>query len=288
MPAFFPIFETLLKLLFRFFFYLLNRSKTLSLHRCLQFWDEEKISRGQVRWIRHDNGFVFGQKLTDKHRCVSWCVIMVQNPWLVFTQFCAFLTNSFAQSAHNFQIIFRIDRTTLWQKFIMHHAIAIEENSEQNLHIWRNLMCFFRPWLFWTLALGWLGFSFNVIGIHPWFVAIHPWFVWANLDHRWTSSPSPERCPATLPTSSATSLIVIRLLSKIIFFTASMWWASLFTFFRPSLNRLYQTDRFLSNISWHLLLDFLAEIYFLFRFVADVWDVHWTLALRLIGQQTTY
>ena len=28
-----------------------------------------------------------------------------------------------------------IDRTTLWQEFMMHHAIAIEENSEQNLHI---------------------------------------------------------------------------------------------------------------------------------------------------------
>ena len=25
----------------------------------------------------------------------------------------------------------RIDRTTLWQEFMMHHAIAIDENSEQ-------------------------------------------------------------------------------------------------------------------------------------------------------------
>ena len=37
-----------------------------------------------------------------------------------------------------------IDRTTLWQEFMMHHAIAIEEDSEQNLHIWPNLTCFFR------------------------------------------------------------------------------------------------------------------------------------------------
>ena len=57
MPAFFPILETLLKhaicyhqqLLFRFFFYLLDRIKTHSLHRCLQFWKEEKVSGGQVR-----------------------------------------------------------------------------------------------------------------------------------------------------------------------------------------------------------------------------------------------
>ena len=50
MPAFFPILETLLKrafwyrqqLLFRFFFYLLNRSKMLSFHQGLQFWEEKK------------------------------------------------------------------------------------------------------------------------------------------------------------------------------------------------------------------------------------------------------
>ena len=71
MPTFFPILELLLKcvfcyhqqlLLFRFIFYLLNRSKT---HRCLQFWEEEKVCGGQVpwiRWLRHDYGFVFGQK----------------------------------------------------------------------------------------------------------------------------------------------------------------------------------------------------------------------------------
>ena len=56
-PAFFPILETVLKRgfcyrqhhLFRFFFFLLNRSKTHSFHRCLQFWKEEKVSGGQFR-----------------------------------------------------------------------------------------------------------------------------------------------------------------------------------------------------------------------------------------------
>ena len=55
MSAFLPILETLLKrtfwyrqhFLFRFFFYLLNRSKTISSHRCLQFCEEEKASRKQ-------------------------------------------------------------------------------------------------------------------------------------------------------------------------------------------------------------------------------------------------
>ena len=74
---------------------------------------------------------------------------MVQNPWLVFPQFCAFLTNYFAQSAHNFKIVFLIERTTLRQIFMMHHAIAIEvKKSEQNLHIWPNSMCLIKQ--FWT------------------------------------------------------------------------------------------------------------------------------------------
>ena len=165
MPAFFPILETLLKqafcyrqqLLFRFFFYLLHRSKMLSFQRCLRFWQEEKVSVGQfcwIRWLRHDYGCVFGQKLMYKHQCVNWCVIMVQKPWLSFPQFCEFRTNCFAQLALNFKVVFLIDRTTLWQEFMMHHAIAIEENSEQNLNIWPNLTCFVRSWISWTLSLG--------------------------------------------------------------------------------------------------------------------------------------
>ena len=60
-------------------------------------------------WLR----FCFlPQKLTPKHRCLSWCVITVQNPWLVFLQFYAFLMNCFAQLAHNFKVVFHIDHTT--------------------------------------------------------------------------------------------------------------------------------------------------------------------------------
>ena len=92
-------------------------------------------------WLRHDYGFVFGQKLTHKHRCVSCCVIMIRNLWLVFPQFCAFLTNCFVQSGPNFKLVFVIDRTTLWQELMMYHAIANEEKSKQNLHIWPNLAC---------------------------------------------------------------------------------------------------------------------------------------------------
>ena len=113
--------------------------------------------------------FVFGQKLTRKHQCVSWCVIIIQNPCLVFPQFRAFPTNCFTQSQHNFNVKFLIDCTTMWQEFMMQPIIAIEENTEQNLHIWPNLTCFFRSSLSWTLPSRRLGFGFNVIVIHPWF-----------------------------------------------------------------------------------------------------------------------
>ena len=88
---------------------------------------------------------------------LSW----LQNSLLVFPQFCAFLT-LFLTIGVYFKVVFLIDCMTLWQEFMIHHAIAIEENCEQNPYIWPNLTCFFQPWLFWTLALGWLGFIFNV------------------------------------------------------------------------------------------------------------------------------
>ena len=34
---------------------------------------------------------------------------------------------------NNFKIVFLIERTALWQEFMMNHAIAIEVNSELNL-----------------------------------------------------------------------------------------------------------------------------------------------------------
>ena len=64
---------------FRFVLYIFNRRKMLSFHRCLQFWKEKKVSGSQIQWIqrlRHDYGLIFGQKLTLKHRYMSWCLII--------------------------------------------------------------------------------------------------------------------------------------------------------------------------------------------------------------------
>ena len=172
---------------------------------------------------------------------------MVQNPWLIFPQLCRFLTNCFTQSPHNFKAVFLIDRTTLWQELFMHHAIAIKE----------------------TRSLGFLDAFIGMIGLwiqchsHTPIIRHQLWSFWANLVRRWTSSTSPKRCfcskfsnfgtifaaarfmpktsvkiawhePNEIPTLSATSLIVIRLLSKNIYFIALSLTSS-----RASLNRLY-------------------------------------------------
>ena len=101
MPAFFPILEIRVflyrqQLLLRFFFYFLNRSKSLSFHRCFQFWEEENVSGGPSMmnkvveaWLR----FCFWSKSHSHQRCGNWCVILVPKPLLVLPQFCAFLTN---------------------------------------------------------------------------------------------------------------------------------------------------------------------------------------------------
>ena len=165
MPTFFPILEALKKIIFcdlvqlllRCRLYLLNRGVASSFHGPLQFWKQEKVTGGQVwgiRWLRHHYCVVFGQIFAHKQRCVSRGVIMVQKPVFVLPQIRAFLADCFAQIAHNLQVIFLIDRTTLWQELMMHHAPAIEENCEQNLHVRPNLARFFRSWLMRQLPLG--------------------------------------------------------------------------------------------------------------------------------------
>ena len=80
-------------------------------------------------------------------------------------------------SRHNFKLVFLIFRTTLWQELMMHHAIVIEQNSEQNLHIWPNL-----TWSF--SVLGWSGFDLNVIAKYPWFVTSYDLFqqIWIVIE----------------------------------------------------------------------------------------------------------
>ena len=101
---------------------------------------------------------------------LSWCKI---HEWF------------FHNSARFFKTVFFFVRTTLWQEFMMHYVVAIEENSEQNLHIWPNLA---------VLAL--LNASIGMIGLwfqyhsHTHIIRHQLWPFWANLNRRWTSSTS--------------------------------------------------------------------------------------------------
>ena len=180
MPAFFSILERLLKrtfwyrqqLLFQFLFYLLNRSKTLSFHRSLQFWEEEKSQRGPS------------------------LVNTVLEPWL----WLYFWPKTYTQASKWEMVRYYGAKFTIDFSIILcvseelHHTIGLElQNSipfwpcnlvarihDASRHCNRRkqwaksshlteLDVFFRFWLFWTLPLGWSNFGFNVIVIQPWF-----------------------------------------------------------------------------------------------------------------------
>ena len=127
-------------------------------------------------FIIYDCGFIFGQKLTYKHRCLScWCAIMVQNPWLAFSTILKVSDEMFAQLLQAFTATFHM---TLWEEFVMCQAITFEKSSKQNLRIWSNLICFYRSWLLWTLPLILLN---DLVAM----IRRQLWSFWANLDCRW-------------------------------------------------------------------------------------------------------
>ena len=138
---------------------LLKCAKRFPFISIFSFWKKRNLAgpKSSIRWLRHDYGFGFGQKPDVWAGKLSLCKI----------QFCGFLTNYFSQSEQNFKVVFLIGRTTFCREFMMHQAIRIEENSEQNFYIWPNLTAFYLSWLFWTLPLECLGFGFNVILIQP-------------------------------------------------------------------------------------------------------------------------
>ena len=100
----------------------LDRGKSPSFHGSFEFWEQEKVAGVQVRWIRwlrHDYCVVLGQKITDKQRCVSRCIIVMQKPWIVLPQIRGSFSYYFTQTAHNYKVIFLIVRTTFWQELTM-------------------------------------------------------------------------------------------------------------------------------------------------------------------------
>ena len=128
--------------------------------------------------------------LTHKDRSVSWCVIMVYNSLLVFPQFCAYLTNCLSQSAHNFQVVFLIDRTTLWQEFMMQHGIANEEKSKTTFTIDRTWRIFSVLALL-DASIGVNGLWFQCHGHTP-TICRQLSSLWVTPYRSWTSSTFPE------------------------------------------------------------------------------------------------
>ena len=119
---------------------------------------------------------------------------------------------------------------------MIHHAIAIEKNSKQNLHNWSNLTGFFRSWLLWTLPYTYdlspvmtfmskYGSSLNVVNI-SWAMSMRCCFCskFSNFGTIFAALCFMSKTSVKIvwhesndmPTSSATSLIAIRRLSKII------------------------------------------------------------------------
>ena len=179
---------------------------------------------------------------------------MVQNPsnpWLVFLQSCAFLTNFYTWSTHNFNVVFLIDRTTLWQEFICTTQLQLKKTVNKTFIFDRSYV------LFAVLAL-----LDNFIGIirchsHTPMIRHQLWFLSKSesslnivVNISWTLSMqccfrlklsnfrtifvAARFMPKTsvkiawqesneMPTSSAISPIMIQQLFKIIFFTASMF-----------------------------------------------------------------
>ena len=116
---------------------------------------------------------------------------MVQNPWLIFPQFCALLTNCFPQSAHNFKVVFLIDRITLWQEFILHLVIAVEETVSKPFTFDRNSRAFFG--IDFPGRFHWVDcFLVSMSHSHTPMVRHQLWLFWAYLDRRWSPSISPE------------------------------------------------------------------------------------------------
>ena len=107
-----------------------------------------------------------GNRRRNTFRISFWCLAWDTNPGFssnnntLPTRPRRLHTNYFTKMADNFKVVFLIDPTILWQEFMMHHAIAIEENNKHDLHIWSNLTCFF-----WVLTR--LNASIGMIGL--WF-----------------------------------------------------------------------------------------------------------------------
>ena len=145
--AFFPILETLLKrtfwyyqqLLFPFFFYLAIVTKQVSFRSVFSFGNSQKSAgakSGECGGWAMITLLFLTKEITHKHRHVSWCVIIVQNPWLVFSRFCAFPMNFAPRNRRITSRQYSLLTVRPCGKNSRCTTPLQSRNSEQNLHIW--------------------------------------------------------------------------------------------------------------------------------------------------------
>lgn len=77
--------------------------------------------------------FRFWLKLAGNNGIAWRCVIMVQNPKIVYPQI---LSSWIAQASHNAQIVLLADCLIFRQKFMMRDAVVIYENLRFRLKTW--------------------------------------------------------------------------------------------------------------------------------------------------------
>lgn len=71
---------------------------------------------------------VLGEKLALNDGCVSWRIIVVQNPCVLSPQIRSFLPHFLPQTLHNDQTIMFIYGLALREKFVVDDAPIVEEN----------------------------------------------------------------------------------------------------------------------------------------------------------------
>lgn len=103
-------------------------------------------------------------------RGMQWCVVLMQNPQVVFPQFRSYLTDCFVQTPYDGQIVFCIDFLTRWKEFLVHNTAIIKENREHDLDFWLQTASSLRTCFIFQTPFWWLLHCFDVVLVNPCFI----------------------------------------------------------------------------------------------------------------------
>jgi len=83
----------------------------------------------------HNGCLMFCQITADEERHVSWRIVVVQHPSLVFLQFGPLPAHSIPQTRKNFLVQPFVYRLTTWYKFVMDSAFPITKHNQRHLDL---------------------------------------------------------------------------------------------------------------------------------------------------------